>query len=394
MNIKLYENKSQCCGCSACYSICPVNAIVMEYDEEGFCYPRIEEAKCIKCKKCESVCPPKKERICVEPKNIYASKNKDESVRAKSSSGGLFSLLAEYVEKENGVIYGAAYDDDFNVKHMRAQTLDEWKKFCVSKYVASDIVDIYEQVKYDLQAGKKVLFSGTPCQVDGLKRYIQMTKTSPCDLITCDIVCHGTPSPKIWSEYLALISRCYSTQIGHISFRNKKEVGWHNSTLTIWDTNRNILLSEGQVKNFYFQLFFCHEILRPHCHKCEYANYYRPGDITLGDYWGIEKEYPMFDDDKGVSLVMINTVKGIEIWDKIKEKVDFIEVSKEQCRQPNLEKPSELWDNRKEFWKSYQVYGLKRIGQRRGYLRATFVEKIVLRIYGGKERILRLLNKW
>lgn len=389
----LYQSRYDCCGCTACYSVCPVNAIRMTSDDEGFQYPVIDQDICVNCKKCESVCPLKTNIGNSDPINIYAAKNKQEADRASSSSGGIFSLLANYTQLKGGVIYGAAFDERFIVRHMRAEDVGEWKKFCVSKYTQSDMGYTFQSVKADLSKGKFVLFSGTPCQVDGLNRYLQNARVSCERLITCDIVCHGTPSPQIWKDYLNYLSRINKCGIGSISFRNKESSGWHNSTLTIKNEKGQTILSETHKENFYFQLFVCHYILRPSCFKCKYASFHRPGDFTLGDFWGIDKNFAPFDDNKGVSLVMVHTDKGQKIWREIQNGADFFSVTKEQCVQPNLVEPSKENPDLESFWDWYKRYGLLRIGQRMGYLPAGKMEKLLLFLYRVENKLRCFVKK-
>lgn len=388
---ELIESKYNCCGCTACLAVCPINAISMIEDEEGFLYPKIEETLCINCHKCEKVCPLKAGNHFHEPLKILGAKNKNDVIRSNSSSGGVFSIVADYVQSQGGVVYGAAFDESYQVKHMRAKECGEWKKFCISKYVQSDMNNIFQLVKKDLIDGKMVLFSGTPCQVDGLKHSLNGVI---CDkLITCDIVCHGVPSPKIWKDYLNYLTNHTGKKIGSVSFRDKKCGGWHNSRLTIKDENNQILLSETQRENFFFQLFVCHYILRPSCHYCQYANFHRPGDFTFGDFWGIEKNFTQFDDDKGVSLVMVNTKKGVSILENIQDRMDCFLVNQKQCTQPNLEQPSKENPNRGEFWRWYRNYGFRRIGQRMGYLPFNKLDKIILYIYRAENKLWRMLKK-
>lgn len=392
MQNQLYESKDACCGCTACSSVCPVDAIRMTADEEGFLYPCVNQDLCIDCKRCVVVCPLKSKRKDTKPFHIYAAKNKNDAVREKSSSGGVFSILAEYTESRGGAIYGAAFTEEYSVRHMRAENRTGWEKFCGSKYVQSDLDHIFQRVREDLKNERAVLFSGTPCQIDGLKHYLAQEKVSSDHLITCDVVCHGTPSPLIWSEYLTYL-RSNNREIGSVSFRDKNRLGWHNSTLTIKDKEHRTILSETQADNFYFQLFVCHEILRPACHRCRYSNFCRPGDITLGDFWGIEKNFEQFDDDKGVSLVMVNSDAGEKTWTEIQNNAVFFEVSQDQCVQPNLETPSKEGIGRRRFWYWYKKYGLKRTGQSRGYLPMQFPEKELKYVYLCKEKVLRLLGR-
>ena len=391
---RIYETKYDCCGCTACYSVCPVKAISMIEDNEGFKYPVINGNLCVNCNKCKTVCPLKEKNNNNEPLHIYAAKNINQSVREKSSSGGIFSLLANYVELKGGVIYGAAFDENYTVRHMRAETMDEWKRFCMSKYVQSDLSNIFSNVKEDLKNGLVVLFSGTPCQIDGLKKYLNNTNTPLGNLITCDLICHGTPSPEIWKKYLEFIEESSAEEIGSISFRDKDELGWHNSTLTIRDKKQNIILTETQKDNYFFQLFLCSDILRPACHKCRYANFHRCGDITLGDFWGIEKHYKEFDDDKGVSLVMLNTKTGEEIWKSLQNSADFFEVPKEASIQPNLVKPAEESGYRKTFWLWYKKYGLKRTGQKMGYIPMSTLEKALIFVLLCLEKVLGVFRNF
>ena len=382
--------KYDCCGCTACYSACPTKAITMTLDYEGFFYPKIDKLQCINCGKCKKVCPLCNENSYSDSKKIYAVKNKDTYIRKNSSSGGVFSLIAELVQSQGGVVYGAAFDDTFVVRHMRSDVKDGWKKFCVSKYAQSDMNKIYYDVQQDLYEGKTVLFSGTPCQVDGLKHFLDGTKMG--NLITCDIVCHGTPSPKVWADYLKYISQYTGKTIGTISFRDKESVGWHKSNLTIKDTDGCIILSESTKENLFFQLYFNHDILRPSCYHCHYTNFQRPADITLGDFWGIEKSFSEFDDNIGTSLVLLNSDVGEKIWSQICNRTEYIQVSKEQCLQPNLVRPSKENPRRSEFWQWYKRHGLINYAQRMGYLPSNAVEKLLIFIYRCENKIRKILK--
>lgn len=393
MTKTLYNSKYDCCGCTACYSVCPVNAIRMVADDEGFQYPVVNQSVCVNCKMCESVCPLRAGNKHSDPINVYAAKNKQEAVRLCSSSGGIFSLLADYIEAQGGVIYGAAFDEQFTVRHMRTEAAGEWKKFCVSKYTQSDMGNTFWSVRADLDSGRMVLFSGTPCQVDGLKRYLKGARVSCDGLVTCDIVCHGTPSPKVWADYLDYLVKRTGRQIGCVSFRDKEKTGWHNSTLTIKDGKEQMILKETMKENFFSKLFFSHLILRPSCHRCQYAGFRRPGDFTLGDFWGIEKNHPRFDDDKGISLVMVHTEKGQKIWQEIQSGAESFPVTKEQCVQPPLVAPSQEHPDRESFWCWYQRYGFQRTGQWMEYLPASKVEKLLLFFYRVENKLRRFWKK-
>ena len=366
--------KNKCCGCTACYSICPTQAIKMELDTEGFRYPIIDESKCIKCGKCVSVCPGLRENIQKESEHCYAAKVREDDIRKNSSSGGVFSKLATFVEEHDGVIYGAAFNENFEVIHQRAENEKEWCKFKKSKYVQSDLNDTFLKVKQDLEQKRYVLFTGTPCQVAGLKAYLEKCNTEL--LITCDIVCHGVPSPGIWKEYIGYIENVYQKEVSQIDFRNKEIGGWHNSSLAFFAKNNEMIFAKKHNENMFSKLFFSHYIMRTSCYQCQYSNYKRLGDITLGDYWGIEKVYPEFDDNKGVSLVLINSEKGYRIWKEVCQNVNYIEVTKEECQQPNLVKASFRPFNRELFWKAYHKRGWLYAGMRVGIFEAKGLDKI------------------
>lgn len=389
---ELFLTKYDCCGCTACYSVCPVNAISMLEDEEGFKYPTINLNMCINCNKCIQVCPLKSEKIEKDPIRIIAANNKNESVRKKSSSGGIFSLLAEHVEKKNGVIYGAAFDENFRVIHMRAESENEWCSFRGSKYVQSDLNNTFKKVKKDLEDNRYVLFTGTPCQIDGLIHYLNNQSVNQERLLTCDIICHGVSSPLIWDEYVQYIGQT-NGKIANVFFRDKEINGWHNSTLTMIDEKGNTIFAETKSVNMYFQLFSCGQILRPACHQCHYSSFSRISDITIGDYWGIEEKYPTKDDDKGISLVIVNSLKGKSVIQEILGKMSYFDVSKKECEQPNLLKPSEESLNRNRFWYWFRKYGLKTTGQSMGYLPMDRKEKLTKYVYLVIEKIISITLK-
>lgn len=377
-----------CCGCTACSAICPKDAIKMSENEKGFLYPVVNEDKCIDCGRCISVCQLTHDSNYPELQSIYAVRNLDGVTREKSSSGGVFSLLASYIENKNGVIYGAEFDKDFGVKHCRAEKEAEWIKFTRSKYLQSDLNSVFYSVKQDLENNKYVLFSGTPCQIHGLKLFLNNKNDDK--LLTCDIVCHGVSSPKIWKQYLSYVEKKTKKKIADVNFRNKKDVGWHNSTIMISDTNNEVLINESQSKNFYFLLFFNHLILRHSCFNCKFANFNRPGDITIGDFWGIEKNYAFFDDDKGTSLVLLNSQKGHNFFNEIKCKTQYIEVDKDKCLQPNLKSPSRKPYNYGEFWKIYSKVGLVGAGKYFGFLKLNYFERVLAKLVS---ILRRLKNK-
>ena len=367
--IELFADKQDCYGCTACYASCPTQAITMMPDEEGFLYPRINADKCIACGKCQRVCPIKTPNPEHQPLGIYAVKHRCDDVRACSASGGGFTAVARWIEAKNGRIYGVDYDKQFCAFHRGADKEKDWSAFRTSKYMQSRMGDVIQQVSHDLEAGKWVLFTGTPCQVDGL--YHALNGKNLDQLITCDLVCHGAPSPQIWRDYLSYLKKKKLCRVGQVNFRDKSKEGWHGSTLTIRNKLGHLILRDTQDKNPYFLLFFDHIILRPSCHRCQYANLSRPSDITLGDYWGVEKHFAEYDDDKGITLLMVNSLKGQRVWENIQSDAEYIELSAEQCLQPNLCEPSQKGYHRDVFWSDYKKEGFVKATRYRGFIPET-----------------------
>ena len=341
------SNKELCSGCTACYNVCPVNAIKMIEDEEGFKYPKIDKEKCVNCKLCEKICPNIKKSLDNSIIEAYGVKHKNEKERMTSRSGGIFVALSDYILSLNGVIYGAKLNNDFTVTHRRAENKEKRDKFKGSKYIQSDMERIILDVEKDLQEGRKVLFSGTACQVAAINEYIP--KKYRDNLYTCDLICHGVPSPKIFKEYLKYIENKEGKKIKSFNFRNKK-FGWSGHYETaIFDDDTEI------TTQYFRNLFYGHNILRPSCYKCNYANTHRPADITIADFWGIEKICPEFMDEKGVSLVFINNEKGNEWFENVKKDLDYIKCDVKKCIECTytLNQPTPMSEDREEFWKDY-----------------------------------------
>lgn len=315
------KNKKDCCGCYACYNICPKECITMESDNEGFWYPKIDRDKCINCNLCEKVCPIINPVKRADSKKIaYAGMNKNEQIRIKSSSGGIFSILAEYIIKNNGVVCGAGFDEDFNIKHKRILYSTDLDLLRGSKYVQSSIGDIYKQVKNDLESNMLVLFTGTPCQVEGLRSYLRKEYVN---LITMDFICHGVPSPLVWEKYLKKMKKSKQENIKNIYFRNK-DIGWKLFSLKIIFDKR---IYSNDLNNDLFMKGFLQDVyLRPSCYNCKFKKINRISDITVADFWGIENILPKMDDDKGTSLVVIHSEKGKQLFDKLSETMIINEV--------------------------------------------------------------------
>ena len=340
-------NKYSCSGCTACSNICPRNAIKMVRDSEGFRYPVIDEGKCTNCNACVRICPNIKKHKENKIMNTYGVKHKDENQRRTSRSGAVFIAISDYILNNDGVIYGSKINDDFSVSHARATTKDERDLFKGSKYVQSDMNYIILEVKKDLQAGKKVLFSGTACQVAGVKAVIPESLQE--NLYTCDLICHGVPSNKVYEDFLEYNEKTHNKKIKQFIFRDKR-FGWETHYETI------IFEDDTEISTQYFRnLFYGHNILRPSCHECNFANQNRPADITIADFWGIENINIEFKDELGVSLTIINNKKGQELFDNVKHELEVIDCPIEDAIKNTytLNNPTPEAPEREKFWKDY-----------------------------------------
>lgn len=339
------ENKTFCCGCSACASVCPRQCISMKADEEGFLYPHLDETICIDCGLCEKVCPfITEDKDESPPLHAFAAKNLNDDVRLSSSSGGLFTLFADKIINEGGVVFGAQFDDNWNVVHGEATTKEELSKFRGSKYVQSSIGNSYVKAKGYLKQGRKVLFSGTSCQIMGMKRFLGKEYEN---LLTIDVICHGVPSPKVWKGYLEEVMRVaykgnknqfrslftsiipetdapIQGDLMGISFRDKT-YGWRKNSFALsfaeastkGEKNQFCSLIANDYRSKYFVAFNNNLTIRHSCFNCPAKGGRCGSDITLADFWGVEKELPDFSDDKGISICMCNTVKGIKAFDAL-----------------------------------------------------------------------------
>lgn len=303
------KNKQDCCGCSACAQRCPKQCITMTEDEEGFLYPQVETSKCVDCHLCEKACPVINQDEARTPLKVYAAKNSDDEIRLKSSSGGIFTLLAEQTIKDGGVVFGARYDTEWNVIHDYTETIEGLSAFRGSKYVQSNINRSFFKVKTFLESGRNVLFSGTPCQVAGLKLFLRKNYDN---LLTVECVCHGVPSPGLWQQYLkeqtAKDGRTIKN-IAKINFRNK-ETGWKRYSVSIeYEDGKRCFNYHGE--NAWTCSFINNLNLRPSCTNCSSKCNNSRADITLGDFWGADNFMPD-NDDKGITLAICHTDKAVE----------------------------------------------------------------------------------
>lgn len=372
-------DKNLCSGCAACALICPKKCISMKTDKDGFLYPKIDNNKCVKCDRCKNSCPVLNKRD-KEANTVmaYAVINRDEYVRQNSSSGGVFTQLAKYVLKNKGAVFGAAFDENFVVKHICVEDEVDLERIRKSKYVQSQIGENYRHAKNLLENGKLVLFTGTPCQIGGLYAYLNKPYTN---LITQDIICHGVPSPKVWKNYLD--KKSLKGKIKNVSFKDKSS-GWNSSSLTFEYENEKD--SQRINKNLYMRLFLQNVSLRLSCYNCAYKNKFRDSDITLADFWGVEKVKTNFNDDKGTSLLILNTPKSIEIFNSIKDAFLYEEVDFNEAISHNILMTTSAPFNkkRKKFFNKLGKKDIDKLAE--DIFRPTFLSRI-------KTRIKYLLNK-
>ena len=320
---------SLCSGCSACYAVCPRKAISMQPDEDGFAYPHLDESLCVNCGLCERVCPALHPDETRKPLSVYAVKANNETLRLVSSSGGVFSLLAQEVIRRGGLVFGAAFDhSDWHVYHRSVDNEVVLAELRGSKYVQSDMGDCFQEVRDSLVSGREVLFSGTPCQIAGLKHFLLLSNKVLFEkLILVEIVCQAVPSPFMWGKYLAWRMKSANGNSGtrgkieRIAFRCK-ELGWKRYSMFIEESNGVIYSSEHN-KDAYMRAFMAGLSCRPSCHNCKVRELRSGADLTIADYWSVDQRFPDMDDDKGVSLVLANTEKGRGLIDAVSSDVEL-----------------------------------------------------------------------
>ena len=327
------KEKYNCCGCSACVQVCPKQCISMSADNEGFLYPQVDTAICIDCGLCEKVCPVINQNEPREPLAVYAAKNNNEKIRLKSSSGGIFTLLAEHIISEGGVVFGARFNEHWDVVHDYTENIEGLEPFKGSKYVQSVIGDSFIKAKQFLNNGRKVLFSGTPCQIAGLKKYLR--KEYP-NLLTVDIICHGVPGSLVWEKYKKEVVKLAksdnnplnSIKLFGINFRDKTK-GWRdylcNYSVVNTANNKVVNITNKHTQDPYMRLFLSNYSLRPSCYYCPGKAGKSRSDMTLGDCWGIKRINKSFDDNKGANVCVIHN--NNELLDIILQNSQCIKLS-------------------------------------------------------------------
>lgn len=332
--------KSECCGCYACKEVCPVNAITMIQDEEGFYYPHVDD-KCIDCGLCAKRCVKRDNQQLVKMEDKYpkviCALNEDDSVRKKSTSGGIFPALSKYIiEDQKGVVFGVKFNENMDAVSSMASTMEEVEKFYGSKYVKSEIDGIYKQVKEQLVAGTKVLYSGLPCECAALRAFLNKEYDN---LFICEIMCHAVPSPKVFKAYINYVNKKFKATVNNVRFRDKSK-GWlsYQNSMVFEFKDRDPLIVNTKNNNYYRNFAMDH-ISRMSCTKCSFTKLNRVGDITIGDFWGINKLDEEMFDNKGTSGIFLNNIKGVALWQKVRDQFKFKEMTVEEFFKNNHSKP-------------------------------------------------------
>ena len=377
MEIKL-ASENNCTGCQTCRVVCPKLAISMNKNIDGFLAPSIDQELCVKCHQCEKSCP----ILNKVPSSSFESKaliikSKNEEIRMASSSGGVFSHLAEYIIREGGYVVGTAFTEDFHaVKHVMINDTSEISLLRGSKYLQSDVGNIYVHVKNKLLEGKKVLFSGTGCQIAGLRLYL---KEEYENLFLVDVVCHGVPSQDLWSRYLSKIETDYQSRANNVNFRSKK-IGWEEFGLEAY-FGENVYFKELK-DDPYLEIFQRNLSLRESCYNCKYKSATGIADVSIGDLWGADQIDSAFNDNRGISFVLVNSNKGERLMNAVKDQVNSKEINIEDAisHNRNIAFPATMPTNRKQFFADLTNKPL------------NYVLKKYTRILR-KERIKRALDK-
>lgn len=377
-----FLDKSSCNGCSACAMVCPKGCISMEPDAWGFRYPKIDTERCINCGLCEKVCPVMTERPIQTETKAYSACNMSDSVRLSSSSGGVFTILAEYVISRGGVVFGAVFDENWDVVHAFAESIPELDKFRGAKYVQSYVGNSYQKAKAFLEDGRDVLFSGTPCQIGGLKAYLGKEYEN---LICQDMICHGVPAPGIWRKYLKELEGKAGAPARTVSFRCKMR-GWKNYVMSIVFKNGKAY-QKIPVLDPYMRAFLSDLSLRPSCFECKHKGISRQADITLADFWGIEQVQPQMDDNKGTSLILIHSEKGKNLLRVMEGKaiVQTINLDEAIRHNPSAIKSASMPHNYSGFMKAVNAESLTQTVERNNKI--PIVLRMKLEMFESLQRI-------
>jgi len=394
--IELYTTKKECCGCAACMNICPKGAISMKPDIDGFIYPTIKDNLCVECGLCKTVCAFQNEPVIdKKPLATFASINKEQSILRYSASGGVFTALASIVFEKNGVVFGCALNSDMVPEHICVDNLTDMRRLQGSKYVQSSINTTYTDVKKYLKEGRWLLFTGTPCQIAGLKSYLGKDYYN---LITADLVCHGVPSAAFFKGYIKLLEEKLQGKVIDFKFRDKSK-GWGKLGKVVYEKNGVVRKKFiPPYSSYYYSYFLKGDISRENCYECKYASGSRQGDFTMGDYWGIEKAHPEIITENGVSVLLINSKKGMEMIGQLQKFLTLTESTFEQAKVQNgqLRQPTAKSERREGILKTWREGGYHAIADE--YYKLNKKQLMVLRLkmmipQSAKKSIKKLLGR-
>lgn len=373
-------NSSACVGCGICALTC--ENIEMTSDEEGFLSPRIEDSSCARCRECKVICPALYDPLKTKPiQKVFAAQAKDQKLLIETTAGGLFPVLAQYILSQGGVVFGAAYDEDMRVVHRSARTMQEVAAFNGSKYVQSDVTEAVKEAKALLKDKIPVLFSGTPCQIAGLLQFC--TEVEKNYLTTIDVICYGNPSPKLFRMYLDQVEKNYGGIITDYRFRDKHTYGWSHTTVIDISMNDGTLkrIEDPDFSHFsYYRMFSRRDCFRKACYSCRFNRIERVSDITTGNFWKIDNISNAFDCALGVSMVLLNTERGVQLFEKVKSEMFFEERTLQEAINGNdaLVKTTEWVPWRDQIYKCLNKYGYGRVV--RVFYPKTIVGKFIRRI--------------
>lgn len=341
-----------CTGCNACVQKCPQNCISLKENKYGFLYPEIDTAKCISCGLCNKVCH--LENYVKEDKNIpiaYAGVHNNKKTVLQSTSGGIFSAIAEKILSNGGIVYGCAYDENLKPMHTRVDNVKDLHSLYGSKYIQSEIGNSYINILNDLKENKTVFFAGTPCQVAGLKTFLVKDYDN---LYTADLICHGVPSYAYFKKFIDWYEKKKKGKIIDFNFRSKDNSGWSLAgTYTLLKNQKEKVKKTFYFDSYYYHYFLNGEIYRDSCYNCKYANIYRTGDFTLGDFWGAEKFRPSLNIKKGCSLLLVSSAKGKNMLDSLDISLQEIPLDYAVKNNTQLHAPSKMTNNRKDILEEY-----------------------------------------
>ena len=360
------QDKSKCCGCNACGDVCAYGAILFKTDIEGFWYPEVDASKCTNCGLCEKVCPNLQPASKIERYSIpivYGAYTTDEAIRLDSTSGGIHSTLAKKIYDQLGYVGGAIYNDDHTVSQYISSNFEDLSKIRSSKYLQSNSEGIYKKIKSLLKAGQLVFYCGSPCYIHALYKYLGEREYD--NLITCDFICRGTNSPKVFLSYMDMLESAYGAKATEIKFKNKKW-GWHNFSMRVNFSNGKQYCKDRWHDLFFIGYLQAGNFCRPSCYDCQFKGFPQKADITLADFWGIERLDKSMDQDKGTSLVLINSLKGQKLFDSIKSDIVWKEFSADVLRDNDAANKSlrAAMSNRHAFFEDLDKLSFDKVANR------------------------------